>query len=550
MPRMAQVNRLLKETFADCSIEAAKMAISQSTLNKEQIELILSSKGLTGNILETTTAELANTTATNAMAATEGTATTATVGFGTAIKGLGASLKALAVAHPILLAITVTLGAIAGAVKIVDALTTSMKEQREAFENAQQDYTDACTKLDELKTKLSETTNRIAELIEKSNNGTITLVEQAELDKLEASLVNQYNDIIEYIKKYYPDTTYSSIQQQYIGWSNITSVYYNIIDLYSYLNSSMMPTWKQQDKTAASQLALLTPSNLSPVAVTDVSKISVYTANNAVLAMAKAIIDTSIYTIGGWNINDEAIYHDQGNYRVYLQKATSPDTWTFSCQEKRDGVYYANFYIKQNGEMYASNAKITGEINATKLTASGYGWSGGSTYKMVASLIGGEMKISNETDGSYFSIQGHGVFARNNRNFNTLTLISNSKDGSADGMTITGESGTEVQVLRDGIKMWHMPNRTKMTWIGKGEISIDTGGTRSFSDAALSVFGDIKATGIYCMHGTEQRKMAVVLNRLEASNSDISMSWDGQFLRFWVDDTVINTWDNDNKTWC
>lgn len=114
---------------------------------------------------------------------------------------------------------------------------------------------------------------------------------------LEASLVNQYNDIIEYIKKYYPDTTYSSIQQQYIGWSNITSVYYNIIDLYSYLNSSMMPTWKQQDKTAASQLALLTPSNLSPVAVTDVSKISVYTANNAVLAMAKAIIDTSIYKV-------------------------------------------------------------------------------------------------------------------------------------------------------------------------------------------------------------------------------------------------------------
>ena len=142
------------------------------------------SKGLQGSLLKTTTAELANATATNAVAVTEGTATTATVGFGTAIKGLGASLKALAVAHPVLLTITVTLGAIAGAVKIVDALTTSMKEQREAFENAQQDYTDACTKLDELKTKLSETTSRIAELIEKSNNGTITLVEQSELDKL------------------------------------------------------------------------------------------------------------------------------------------------------------------------------------------------------------------------------------------------------------------------------------------------------------------------------------------------------------------------------
>lgn len=170
--------------FSDYSKEATKMALSQSQLNATQIKAVLVSKGLQGSLLKTTTAELANATATNAVAVTEGTATTATVGFGTAIKGLGASLKALAVAHPVLLTITVTLGAIAGAVKIVDALTTSMKEQREAFENAQQDYTDACTKLDELKTKLSETTSRIAELIEKSNNGTITLVEQAELDKL------------------------------------------------------------------------------------------------------------------------------------------------------------------------------------------------------------------------------------------------------------------------------------------------------------------------------------------------------------------------------
>lgn len=170
--------------FSDYSKEATKMALSQSQLNATQIKAVLVSKGLQGSLLKTTTAELANATATNAMAATEGTATTATVGFSTAIKGLGASIKALAVAHPVLLAITVTLSVIAGAVKIVDTLTTSMKKQREAFENAQQDYTDACTKLDELKTKLSETTSRIAELIDKSNNGTITLVEQSELDKL------------------------------------------------------------------------------------------------------------------------------------------------------------------------------------------------------------------------------------------------------------------------------------------------------------------------------------------------------------------------------
>lgn len=168
-----------------------KLLLLSNGLLKSQLKLMLSTDALTisqkKQVLVTAGLSeeqaLAQLQSWKMVAANTGlTASTTTAS--NAIKGLGASLKALAVAHPVLLAITVTLGAIAGAVKIVDALTTSMKEQREAFENAQQDYTDACTKLDELKTKLSETTSRIAELIEKSNNGTITLVEQAELDKL------------------------------------------------------------------------------------------------------------------------------------------------------------------------------------------------------------------------------------------------------------------------------------------------------------------------------------------------------------------------------
>lgn len=168
-----------------------KLLLLSNGLSKSQLQLMLSTDALTisqkKQVLVTAGLSeeqaLAQLQAWKMVAANTGlTASTTTAS--NAIKGLGASIKALAVAHPVLLAITVTLGAIAGAVKIVDALTTSMKEQREAFENAQQDYTDACTKLDELKTKLSETTSRIAELIEKSNNGTITLVEQAELDKL------------------------------------------------------------------------------------------------------------------------------------------------------------------------------------------------------------------------------------------------------------------------------------------------------------------------------------------------------------------------------
>ena len=168
-----------------------KLLLLSNGLSKSQLKLMLSTDALTisqkKQVLVTAGLSeeqaLAQLQSWKMVAANTGlTASTTTAS--NAIKGFGASLKALAVAHPILLAITVTLGAIAGAVKIVDALTTSMKEQREAFENAQQDYTDACTKLDELKTKLSETTSRIAELIDKSNNGTITLVEQSELDKL------------------------------------------------------------------------------------------------------------------------------------------------------------------------------------------------------------------------------------------------------------------------------------------------------------------------------------------------------------------------------
>ena len=181
MPRMAQVNRLLKET------------ISQSTLNKEQIELILSSKGLTGNILETTTAELANATATNAVAVAEGTATTATVGFGTAIKGLGASLKSLVAAHPVLLAITAAIGAIYATVKIVDACTTSFDELKDKISNLKQDVSDSESTLKDYKTQLDEINQKITEI---NNQDSLSFTDEQELENLKnqkTELENMYN---------------------------------------------------------------------------------------------------------------------------------------------------------------------------------------------------------------------------------------------------------------------------------------------------------------------------------------------------------------------
>lgn len=176
-------NRLAKAT-KKYSLNAIKTAIAESTLDETQIKAILEKKGLKHKELETTTAELAEVTSNNAIINSEKSSDDIILKITTAFKGLAVSIKALAVSHPILLGMTVALGAIAGAAKIVDTVTVSIAKQRKAFENAQQAYSDTCTKLEDLQNEATKVRDRISELQSKYNNGTITLVEQSELDKL------------------------------------------------------------------------------------------------------------------------------------------------------------------------------------------------------------------------------------------------------------------------------------------------------------------------------------------------------------------------------
>lgn len=183
----------LAKATSGYSIEAVKASIAESTLNEMQIRAILSQKGLTGNILETTTAELANATATNAVAVAEGTTTTATVGFGTAIKGLGASLKSLAAAHPVLLAITAAICAIYATVKIVDACTTSFDELKDKISNLKQDVSDSESTLKDYKTQLDEINQKITEI---NNQDSLSFTDEQELENLKnqkTELENMYN---------------------------------------------------------------------------------------------------------------------------------------------------------------------------------------------------------------------------------------------------------------------------------------------------------------------------------------------------------------------
>lgn len=121
--------------------------------------------------------------------------------------------------------------------------------------------------------------------------------EQEEIYNLSSLPINRYNQIITVLNKLYPSKKWAYLETSYTGFANLTNALYNALDLKMYLENSMMPTWELENTKASDQLALLTDLALSPVCVLDIDTVSKYTVNNAVLAMAKCIIDTSIYKI-------------------------------------------------------------------------------------------------------------------------------------------------------------------------------------------------------------------------------------------------------------
>ncbi len=144
------VIRELKSAMSSYSVETVKSAIAQSTLNEEQIRAILIEKGLTGQLLENTTAELAQATATNALTASQTGATASTFGLGTAFKGLGLSIKTATKAiwgqvkaTAVWLATTPAgwaTAAVAAIGAVIAGLNKLAKAEKEASDKAQESY--------------------------------------------------------------------------------------------------------------------------------------------------------------------------------------------------------------------------------------------------------------------------------------------------------------------------------------------------------------------------------------------------------------------------
>ena len=140
---------------------------------------------------------------------------------------------------------------------------------------------------DELKSDMSD------ELISKLNEYDDLYEYYAKEYELDISehILSSYNDLI---RKYHEaNDELLTIELPIIGYSELMSAYYNTIDFYYYLHDSMMPSVEAIRTTAALQAAKLGYSSMSPVAVEDTSKVSTASANNAVLAVAKTLINPS-----------------------------------------------------------------------------------------------------------------------------------------------------------------------------------------------------------------------------------------------------------------
>ena len=107
---------------------------------------------------------------------------------------------------------------------------------------------------------------------------------------INSDVSEQSNQLVAKYQKYKPNL--ETIIIPITGYSALMTAYYNTIDLAVYLQSALMPDVSMSDTNAYSQAALLTSSNLSPIAVTNLNSLSLATANNALLGMAKAIVDS------------------------------------------------------------------------------------------------------------------------------------------------------------------------------------------------------------------------------------------------------------------
>lgn len=156
-----------------------------------QIEAILTKKGLKGEVLKTTTAELSNVASINKVIAAENICTSSTLGFKNAIKGLSVSILNLAKAHPVLLTLAASFAAIKLAKLGMDNFqnwadgTTAIDKYNKSIEKSEQTISDNESSISDYNSQLDENKQKLTELQDLQTNGTITDAQKTEIENLE-----------------------------------------------------------------------------------------------------------------------------------------------------------------------------------------------------------------------------------------------------------------------------------------------------------------------------------------------------------------------------
>jgi len=154
---------------------------------------------------------------------------------------------------------------------------------------------------------------------------------QSDFIQLDEALVKKYNDLVDKYNNFMKiddDDKFEKIENPVKGFPALIDAYYNMFDMYLYLESGLMPTVNTARPIVEEEINKLTTDNLSPVAVNVTSTssnplkaTSVSTADNIVLSMAKTIVDSryKVKIEDGSTLSD---YVEGSSERVWTGKIT------------------------------------------------------------------------------------------------------------------------------------------------------------------------------------------------------------------------------------
>lgn len=108
--------------------------------------------------------------------------------------------------------------------------------------------------------------------------------------------IEEYNILVDKYKDY--DGTLSNCNYPIQGYSSLAELYYNALNLYSLLKTTLAPEYViGKHTTAEEEILKLTGDNLSPLGVSSASTISSATVDSLLANYAKIYFDTSLYKL-------------------------------------------------------------------------------------------------------------------------------------------------------------------------------------------------------------------------------------------------------------